>query len=531
MSSWFRFGSFAAAPDQHVIRPWITTSMFPRLPRRSRSGYRAGVLALVALLVLFVLLHWQPPLVAISAVGLPLLFLLYLRQTATGNGMSVGAIAAVAVSATAIGVGWTFGLRTIWSYTYDDVLGTAMTPSEQLINLVLIPIGDIVLMLAPAAVMRLWRPGVGKSLDGFAIGAVSALFFTGAVTVTQQASVFSNGLVAKDTPLDALFATAAVRGIAAPLTAVAVGGAVGAALWFRRRAMLSPSVPYLAFALTMAILAYIGQNAIDYVWLTYAQIAGLYAAIAVAAVLVARIVVHCTVAGEADEDTDPDRTASAVRHTSSVRLLAMLGTGLVIVVAATVGLSLWLTPPPANYTCPPDCGRPPLGQPVTTNPEFTSADGEFTVSYPPQGSAYQVTQQPDGVVLDLHAGDGGTLHLFGQPAAGRTPRQIADAVLADAFPNATTDYEIPNAQVGYQLGYGVIADVYKAGTTGDPVRLRVLVMVAVKNDYALIAAAGGPYHEFSPSYGSGHPSGANFMLAMDMAKYINSFSWRGDAPR
>jgi hypothetical protein len=56
-------------------------------------------------------------------------------------------------------------------------------------------------------------------------------------------------------------------------------------------------------------------------------------------------------------------------------------------------------------------------------------------------------------------------------------------------------------------------------------------MVAVKNDFALIAAAAGPFREFSPEFGSGHPSGANFFLALDMAKYVNSFTWRGDPPR
>ena len=53
-------------------------------------------------------------------------------------------------------------------------------------------------------------------------------------------------------------------------------------------------------------------------------------------------------------------------------------------------------------------------------------------------------------------------------------------------------------------------------------------MAAVKHDYALIAAAVGPYHQFSPDYGNGHPSGANVELAMDMGKYVNSFRWDGD---
>ena len=39
--------------------------------------------------------------------------------------------------------------------------------------------------------------------------------------------------------------------------------------------------------------------------------------------------------------------------------------------------------------------------------------------------------------------------------------------------------------------------------------MRVLVMVAVKNDLALVAAAVGPFHAFGPDFGSGKPSGAN----------------------
>ena len=223
--------------------------------------------------------------------------------------------------------------------------------------------------------------------------------------------------------------------------------------------------------------------------------------------------------------------APSAHHTTHGRLLLIFGAALALVVATTVTVSVWLTPPLPNYVCPPDCGRPPLGQPVTSNPRFVSADRLFSVSYPGPGSAYVPTFEPNGVSLDLQAGDGGTLHLFGEPANGRTPQEVTEQVLKRTYPDAKTDYQIPNAQVGYQLGYGLVADVYPADASGDYSRLRILVMAAVKNDYALIAAAAGPYHEFSPSYGSGHPSGANFMLAMDMAKYVNSFSWRDDAPR
>ncbi|MCV7224847.1 PrsW family glutamic-type intramembrane protease [Mycolicibacterium komossense] len=300
------------APDQHVVRPWVVTSVFPRLPCRSRWAFRTGVLALGVLLAVFAFLHWQPPLIGISALGLPLLFGVYLKETDAFEDMSVSSLAAVAFLAAAIGTGWSFTLNAIWSVTYDDVLGTPMTPPEQLINLVLIPIGGVVLMLIPAVAVRIWRPDVREALDGYAIGAVSALFFTAAGTITQQASQFSNGLVAKDFPSDALFATAVVRGVAAPLTAVAIGGLIGATLWFKRRTDPTPArrryiVTSPVFAITVAALTYIGQNGIDYMWIPYAEIVGLYAAITVVALLVLRIVLHSTVLGEAAPDTTPDQ--------------------------------------------------------------------------------------------------------------------------------------------------------------------------------------------------------------------------------
>lgn len=221
--------------------------------------------------------------------------------------------------------------------------------------------------------------------------------------------------------------------------------------------------------------------------------------------------------------------APPVRHTSIARLLVILGLGSAVVAAVTIAVSLTITPARVNYVCPPDCGRPPIGQPVQVNPVFTAADGSFSVSYPGEGSAYTGTFDPDGVTLDLHAGDGGTLRLFGEPAAGRTARQIADDLIAKTYQEATTAYQIPNALVGYQPGYGVVADVYPMGVQSG--RQRVLVMVAVKNGLALIAAATGPYHEFTPDFGTGHPSGANFFLALDIGKYVNSFAWRGDPVR
>jgi len=61
--------------------------------------------------------------------------------------------------------------------------------------------------------------------------------------------------------------------------------------------------------------------------------------------------------------------------------------------------------------------------------------------------------------------------------------------------------------------------------------MRIMVLVAVKDELALIAYAVGPYHQFGPTFGPGPPSGANLELAQDFGKYVNSFEWRGDPTR
>ncbi len=180
------------------------------------------------------------------------------------------------------------------------------------------------------------------------------------------------------------------------------------------------------------------------------------------------------------------------------------------------------------YHCPPDCGRPPTGLPVSTNPRFTAADGQFSVSYPAPGAAYQVSTDDNGVTAQWIAGDGGTMRFFGTPAGGRDAHQVVQEVLDDAFPDSVVDYELPNAAVGYQPGYGVAAN-FLAEKRANPVR--VIIIGAVKNNLALVAVADGPFRQFRPGIGPGPPSPANLQIAQDMGKYVDSFSWRGDPPR
>jgi hypothetical protein len=486
----------------------VISSLFPHLSHHSRTPFRIGLAILFLALIALALLRWQAPLITISALGFLLVFVLYVHEADVQPVRSLALTAAIAIG---LGVGWALLTGTVVADFYDVALGAGESEPQALLVGLAIPIGSAVLMLVPAVVVRLLRPAIRESLDGFVFGALGAIAFTAAATLTRLAPQFATGLTAGDRPVSGLLVQAGIQGVAMPLTAAALGGLVGAALWFSRPRLIASSV-----AVTLAL--YAGLGLMEVTPVLQRLHLGLHVLVAVLALLALRIGLQAArVAAPA-----------ASRHTTHTWLLTRLGAGIGIAAAAGVTAAVLATPVVPEFLCPPDCGRPPIAKPVESNPRFVADN--FSVQYPGPGTAYEATLSPDGVELNFVAGDTGTMELFGLAAADRTPKQIAEDLIGENYPDATTDYEIPNALVGYQPGYGVVLDEYPQDSSGTFTRLRLLVMVAVKNDYALVAAAIGPYHEFSPDFGTGHPSGVNLQLAIDMGKYVNSFRWRAEQP-
>jgi hypothetical protein len=584
-----RPGAYGAAPGEPVLRLSVASSLFPHLPHRSRAAFRAALAVLVLMLVGLALLRWQAPLITVSVLGLPMLFVLYLHESDIDDDLPLSSLVVTAGLAVGLGAGWALLTGAVVAGSHNVALSNGTSQAPLIFGGWIIPVVAGVLMLLPAVVVRLLRPATRESLDGFVIGALSAIAFTAAATLTRLAPQFGTGVTAQDETISALLAEAGIQGVTIPLTAAAAGGLVGVALWFTRPADKDrrPAVALLAVSSLVVLCLFVAMGLMEAFAITHGLHFGMHLLIAVLALLALRIGVQAALLHEAHDEVKPgaqvlcphcdhvvpdsafcpncgvatraaSRTARATRqsaeatgvpavrpgyavprgsyaavpvqHTTQAGLLTAVGAGVAVAAAAAVTISVLSTPVAARYVCPPDCGQPPIGKPVATNPWFTSDDGRFSVQYPRAGTAYKVKQDPDGVQVKFTAGDTGTMEFFGQPAGNRTPKQIAEALIGKHYPDATTDYEIPNAMVGYQPGYGVVKDEYPQDATGDFTRLRLLVMVAVKNDYALVAAAVGPYHKFSPDFGSGHPSGANLQLALDMGKYVNSFTWRGDSP-
>ncbi len=228
---WLRVRNFGAAPGEHLLLPSLASSLFPHLPQRSRTPFRVGLAVVLLALVTFALLRSPPPLIAVASLGLPLLFGIYLRESDALRDLPARTLLLTAALSVALGVG--FGLLTgaMVTRSYGVALGASIVGYRMLRDGLVIPLGGVILMLLPAVIVRLLRPPTREALDGFIIGALGALAFTAAATLTRLAPQFGTGLVSKR-PLESLLVEAGIRGVAVPLTATAAGGLIGAALWF-----------------------------------------------------------------------------------------------------------------------------------------------------------------------------------------------------------------------------------------------------------------------------------------------------------
>lgn len=602
-----RPGTFGAEPSEHVLRPFVVSSLFPHLPNRSRRPFRLTLAIAGTGLVLAVLLKLPALGIPVSALSLPLLFLLYLRASAADRDCRPGALIFAGVSGAALGAVWVVLSGHLVARTYGVPMSVGLAMHQLFRESLFVPVLGVALMSVPSVIVRLSRPRSRESLDGFVIGALSGLTFSAVATLVRLAPQVDDGVIMHARPMQGIVVEVVLCAIIIPVTAAAAGGMVGIALWFRPHGggaghygRIRPALVLIALA---ALFAHATAAAVDVADLPAFAMLLAHLASAVLILLLLRVSLQLALLHEAADPIAEDEpllclrcemvvpdmafcpacgaaTRAASQQSRSERrgsqrpvpadvgarglesadgsaehlypgyalptqnyaapavhrprLAWLIGRwGTVIMVAAVVlaGVAVVLSPRIVRYMCPPECGKPPTGTPVMALPRYVSPDGAFSVSYPAPGSAYTVETTGSGVMATYTGGDGGVMQLFSEPAGGRSPRDVMRAVVARTYPDAKVAYEIPNAMVGYQPGYGEVADAWPQSSTASFRRVRILVMAAIKNDLALVAFATGPYRPFGPDFGPGPPSGANLEIALDMGKYVNSFRWSGDPAR
>ena len=307
---WLRIRDFGAAPGEHLLQPSLTSSLFPHLPPRSRIVFRAGLAVVLIALVAFAVLRLPAALVTVAALGFTFLFMLYVRESDGFADIPPRTWALTAALGIGLGVGWVLLTGGMMARSYGIALGAGIVGARMLRMGIGIPLGGVILMLMPAVIVRLLRPPTREALDGFMIGALGALSFTAAATLTRLAPQFGTGVVSRR-PMDSLIVEAGIRGVAVPLTAAAAGGLIGAALWFKRPPSKEKQRPGVVRALlvsfAVAVLAvYLSLGLIDVAHFPQVLMLALYLALALVALFLLRVGLHLALLHEAHDEIQSD---------------------------------------------------------------------------------------------------------------------------------------------------------------------------------------------------------------------------------
>jgi hypothetical protein len=307
---WLRIRDFGAAPGEHLLLPSLASSLFPHLPPRSRLVFRIGLAVVLVALITFAILRLPAALVTVASLGFPFLFLLYLHESDGFADIPRRTWVLTAALGIGLAIGWVLLTGAAVARSYGIALGAGVVGARMLRDGIGIPLGGVILMLMPAVIVRLLGPPTREALDGFMVGALGALMFTAAATLTRLAPQFGSGLVSKR-PMESLIVEAGIRGVAVPLTAAAAGGLIGAALWFKRPPSKEKQRPGLVRALLISfavavLVVYLALGLIDVSHFPQMLMLVLYLAVALVALFLLRVGLHLALLHEAHDEIQSD---------------------------------------------------------------------------------------------------------------------------------------------------------------------------------------------------------------------------------
>jgi hypothetical protein len=189
---------------------------------------------------------------------------------------------------------------------------------------------------------------------------------------------------------------------------------------------------------------------------------------------------------------------------------------------------------PSPVSCsPPQCRIPPPHHgPLTAPSVYTSSRYGFSLSYL-TGHISPSKITASSIAWDGSLSDGSEVSwsFTGMAANGQSAQQIVTSTQSSNFPDAQPSYTLPDASIGYTMGYGNVYDVTMSPGDGQSVHDRLLVIAAIQHGVAVVMVGLGPYRQSTPQ-DDPHPDPAATPLVElgDFDENITSVTWRGEPP-
>jgi RNA polymerase subunit RPABC4/transcription elongation factor Spt4 len=560
-----RTRAYSAFPDEGMFRLAVVSSLFPRLAGRSRAAFRVAFGLTAAVLVVMAVAGLQAPVIAVSAVAVPLLFLLYVYEIDPLDASFAVPAAIIFVAGAVLGVAWGVISGPVVAGSLIPGYAVSLSSASVLWPAVGVPVIGQLLMVVPVALARLWRADRSEALDGFTAGATGALGLTMAATLTEMTPLLRSGNLITGSSVLTTVTETVIRGISAPLIAAAATGYIGATLWQRRGSRSAAGGRWLTsplLALAVALVVQAGLGVADAAVLSDVVLLIVHLVAAAAALLILRIGLHHLLLHEPREvRIGPPRVcphcrrvvpampycpmcgvaegamaAGGRRELGHRRVLAALIGGLAVVTAVLVGTAFALQPGPAKPCTSLSCFSPFGPVPVHTPHLYTSKPG-WTVQWYPADAVFSAnppqttaSSSADQLRLDFTSpvpAENGVLTFVGLAAQGKSPNEIVTALQQANAPNAVPDYVLPGASVGYQPGYGAAFRTVATSADGNPVSFEVVISCAERDNYAICAYAVGPQADLSKIVT--HPTPSKLALSLWTDPDVNGVRWKGQA--
>jgi hypothetical protein len=313
-----RLHCYAPFPDEPVVRVSVVTSLFPHLSHRAKAPFRIGFGFFLVLLLVFSAAGTSAPLIAVSALSVPLLFLIYIWEVDPYEGSFLPPTFLCLLLGAGLGAGWAIVGGSYVDKALAPSLTSSLTSNASIVAAIAVPAIGQLLMSVPMVIVRRLQRGPIEALDGFVAGATGALGFTLAATIDLMSPWLSNGQLTHASFL-ANVTQVILRGVTLPLISALATGFIGMSYWnklgsrptaAKGRWLTSPLC-----ALGLALLVQVGLGFTDIAALSDAVLIGIHVAALVVLIVAMRVGLHYALLHEAvDVRIGPPRVCANCSH-------------------------------------------------------------------------------------------------------------------------------------------------------------------------------------------------------------------------